>query len=122
MPLLMIAAMVQGQDALSSGTASPVLGAVVHMLLSALFGMALAMLTSRLHSNSAVAVDRVLYDAELYLVNFLIVAPVLFPCFTKANQPFESAIHVVFGALASFAALHRSSTRPPRRDPGLVPL
>ncbi len=112
MPLLMIAAMVQGQDALTSGTANPILGAVVHMLLSAVFGMAFALLATRLHSNSAVAVAGVLYGTVLYLVNFLIVAPLLFPWFTKANQPFELAIHVVFGALVSFAALRRSSTRP----------
>ncbi len=44
-------------------------------------------------------------------MNFLIVAPLLFPWFTKANQPFELAIHMVFGALESFAAL------PPKRYP-----
>ncbi len=55
MPLLMIAAMVQGQDALTSGTANRVLGAGVYTLLPALFGMAFAMLATRLHSNSAVA-------------------------------------------------------------------
>ncbi len=82
------------------------------MLLSALFGMAFALLATRLHSNSALAVAGVLYGAVLYVVNFLIVAPVLFPWFTKANQPFELAIHVVFAALVSFAALRRSSARP----------
>jgi len=61
MPLLMIAAIVQGQDALTSGTASPVLGVIMYMLLSALLGVTFAALATTLRSNAAVAVAGALF-------------------------------------------------------------
>lgn len=103
MPLMMIAAIVQGQEALMAGTASPVVGALVHMAMSAAFGVGFALLTLRTRTNGALAVAGTAYGAVLYLVNFLVVSPLLFPWFGDANQPFELVIHVVFGTLLSFA-------------------
>lgn len=67
MPLPMIAAIVQGQDALTSGTASPVLGVIMYMLLSALLGMTFAALATTLRSNAAVAVAGALFGVVLSL-------------------------------------------------------
>lgn len=103
MPMQMIAAMIQGQDALMAGTASPVLGFTVHMVLSIVYGMVFAALATRLPSNAVIAVAGAGYGLLLYVVNFLIVAPILFPWFGDANQPFEVLVHVVFGVLVSFA-------------------
>ncbi len=108
MPLMMISAMVQGQDALMAGTASPAVGVAVHMVLSIAFGVGFAALATRLKSNALIAVVGAIYGVALYVVNFLIVSPLLFPWFADANQPFELVIHVVFGVLVSYAVLRYS--------------
>lgn len=100
MPLQMIAAMVQGQGALEGGTASPLIGALVHMVLSAGFGALFGLVAARL-TDPLVAVSGLVFGVLLYVVNFLVVAPLLFPWMQNANQPFELAIHIVFGALVA---------------------
>jgi large-conductance mechanosensitive channel len=85
-PLQMIAAMVQGQAALEGGTASPLVGAVVHMVLSAGFGAAFGLDAARL-TDPLVAVAGLVFGALLRVVNFLVVAPLLFPWMQNANQP-----------------------------------
>lgn len=112
MPLLMIAAMVQGEEALMNETASPVVGALVHMVLSAMFGLAFAALTLRMRTNAAVAIVGAVYGVLLYLVNFKVVSPLLFPWFGDANQPFELTIHVVFGALLAYALFNVGARAP----------
>ncbi len=108
MPLAMIAAMVQGQSSLTNGTADPAVGAVVHMVLSAAFGMAFALVAARVRSAALISAAGVGYGALLYLVNFVLVAPLLFPWFQDANQPFELVVHIVFGTLLALAMLvHR---------------
>lgn len=114
MPLRMIATIVQGEDALAGGTASPVLGAAVHMVLSVAFGVVLGLAANRLRRDAARAALGVAYGVALYLVNFLLVAPVAFPVFRDANQPFELVVHVVFGAVAVLFLL-RFRTPAPRR-------
>ncbi len=108
MPLMMIAAMVQGQEALMTGTASPAVGVAVHMVLSIAFGVGFAALATRLKSDALIAVAGAAYGVALYVVNFLVVSPLLFPWFADANQPFELVIHVVFGVLVSYAVLRYS--------------
>ncbi len=44
-----------------------------------------------------------IYGALLYVVNFLVIAPLAFPIFEMANQPFELVVHVVFGTVLSLA-------------------
>ena len=43
------------------------------------------------------------YGLLLYVVNFLVLAPLAFTTFQAANQPFELFAHLVFGTLLSFA-------------------
>lgn len=110
MPLRMIATIVQGEEALAAGTAEPLLGAAVHMVLSVAFGVGLALLALRLPTDAHRAALGVAYGVALYLVNFLVVAPIAFPVFRDANQPFELVVHVVFGAVAVlFVLQHRSA-------------
>ena len=112
MPLQMIAAMVQGQGALEAGTASPLLGVAVHMVLSAAFGALFGAGAARL-TDPVVAVAGLVFGVLLYVVNFLVVAPLLFPWMQNANQPFELAIHIVFGAIvAPFVMTGWSRARP----------
>ena len=116
MPLKMIATIVQGEGALADGSASPVLGAVVHMVLSVAFGVGLGVLLHRVAADAVRAAVGLVYGLALYLVNFLVVAPIAFPVFRDANQPFELVIHVVFGAVAVLFLLDLRSAR---RDGGM---
>jgi hypothetical protein len=57
-------------------------------------------------SLAVVGVDESLvgtvYGVLLYVVNFLVLSPLLFPVFGDANQPFELFAHVVFGTVLAF--------------------
>jgi uncharacterized membrane protein YagU involved in acid resistance len=103
MPLRMISTIVKGDQAMAAGTTSVGLGVLVHLVLSALFGMLFALAVPRLRSNGTVALAGTLYGALLYVVNFLVLAPLAFSVFKMANQPFELFAHIVFGTLLSFA-------------------
>jgi uncharacterized membrane protein YagU involved in acid resistance len=103
MPLAMMATIVQGDAALAAGTASPSVGVLVHLALSVLFGAVFTLAAPQLQTNGTVAVAGTLYGLLLYVLNFLVLAPLLFPTFQAANQPFEVFAHMVFGTLLSFA-------------------
>lgn len=107
MPLRMIATIVQGEGALAEGTANPILGLAVHMVLSTAFGITLAVIVSRVRSDRARAVVGLLFGLALYLVNFLVISPIAFPVFQDANQPLEFTTHLVFGAVAVLFLLGR---------------
>jgi len=102
-PLMMISTIVKGEAAMANGTADPTLGWIVHGVLSILFGIAFAFVTPMFRTNGTVALVGIVYGALLYVVNFLVIAPIAFPIFQMANQPFELAIHIVFGALLALA-------------------
>jgi uncharacterized membrane protein YagU involved in acid resistance len=102
-PLMMISTLVQGEEAMEAGTASPALGLLVHAVLSAAFGVVFALIAPRLATNGTVALAGTIYGALLYVVNFLVIAPLAFPIFEAANQPFELVVHVLFGTLLSLA-------------------
>jgi uncharacterized membrane protein YagU involved in acid resistance len=103
MPLHMISTIVKGDKAMAAGTTSVGLGLLVHMVLSALFGMVFALVVPRLRTNGTVALAGTLYGVVLHVVNFLVLAPLTFTVFQDANQPFELFAHMVFGTLLSFA-------------------
>jgi uncharacterized membrane protein YagU involved in acid resistance len=103
MPLRMISTVVLGDAAMGKGTTSPALGAIVHIVLSAAFGVAFALLVPWLRTNGTVALVGTAYGLLLYLVNFQVLARLLFTTFKMANQPFEVVVHVVFGTLLSLA-------------------
>jgi uncharacterized membrane protein YagU involved in acid resistance len=85
------------------GTTSPVLGAVVHLVLSAAFGVAFGLVVPWFRTNGTVALAGVAYGLLLYLLNFQVLARLFFTTFKMANQPFEVVVHVVFGILLAFA-------------------
>jgi uncharacterized membrane protein YagU involved in acid resistance len=86
-----------------AGTASPTVGVLVHLVLSALIGAVFALAVPRLQTNGTVAVAGTAYGLLLYVVNFLVLTPLLFTTFQAANQSFEVFAHLVFGTLLSFA-------------------
>lgn len=116
MPLRMMSTVVKGADAMKEGTTSPGLGLVVHLVLSALFGVVFAVAVPYLRTNGTLALAGTVYGALLYVVNFLILAPLFFTVFEDANQPFELLVHIVFGTLLSLAFYGSGA----RRDEGFV--
>ena len=109
MPLHMMATIVQGDGAMAAKTTNPTLGVLVHLVLSAGFGMVFGLLVPRLWSNPLLAVGGLVYGVLLYVVNFGVLARLAFDTFQAANQPFELLAHAVFGTLLGFAFLHRES-------------
>ena len=103
MPLRMISTIVKGDQAMAAGTTSPALGAAVHLVLSALFGILFALAVPRFRTNGTVALAGTIYGLLLYVLNFLVLTPPVFTTFRMANQPFEVVAHLVFGTLLSFA-------------------
>lgn len=102
MPLRMMSTIVLGSGAMEAGTTSVGLGVVVHLVLSALFGIVFALVVPMLRTNGTVALVGTVYGLVLYVVNFLVLAPLIFTVFQAANQPFELFAHVVFGTLLAF--------------------
>lgn len=102
-PLMMISTIVKGEAAMANGTADPTIGWIVHGAMSIAFGIVFAFIAPLFRTNGTVALAGIIYGALLYVVNFLVIAPIAFPVFKMANQPFEFAIHVVFGALLALA-------------------
>ncbi|MDP4510534.1 hypothetical protein [Nonomuraea turcica] len=103
MPLHMIASIVQGgKQAIMAGQTSIWVGLTVHLVLSAAFGIVFALIAPMLRTNGTAALVGTVYGALLYVVNFLLLSPLLFPVFGDANQPFELFAHVVFGTVLAF--------------------
>ncbi len=103
-PLMMISTIVKGGEAaMANGTADPTVGWLVHGVLSIVFGIVFALVVPLFRTNGTVALAGIVYGALLYVLNFLVIAPLAFPIFEMANQPFELTVHIVFGALLSFA-------------------
>lgn len=72
-----------------------------------LSGVAFGVVVSRVRSDGVVAVLGAAYGAALFVVNFLVLAPVQFTPFEGANKPFELAVHVMFGSLLALALVRR---------------
>lgn len=116
MPLHMMSTLVKGAGAMMEGTTSVALGLVVHLVLSAAFGITFALIVPFLRTNGTVALAGTVFGAALYTVNFLILAPIAFTVFKDANQPFELFAHIVFGTLLSFFFFGSGA----RRDEGFL--
>lgn len=115
-PLRTIATLVEGPP---STEAVPGLGVVVHVVLSALFGLVFATLLLPLRRRSAgwLTWAGLAFGGVVYLVDFQLIAPSAgwFAAFQDANQPFMLAAHLVFGSvLAALLLLAKPRTAPRR--------
>jgi len=104
-PLLGISTIVLGSGALEDGSANAALGLVVHTVLSVVYGVVFAILATRVRSDGLVSLLGAVYGALLFVVNFLILAPLSFTAFEGANKPFEFVVHVFYGSLLALAFL-----------------
>jgi hypothetical protein len=111
-PLRMIATIVEGPP---PAEAVQGVGVVVHVVLSALFGLIFATLLLPLRRRSAgwFAWAGLLFGGVIYLVDFLVLARSVawFSAFQGTNQPLELAAHLVFGSvLAALLLLAKPRT------------
>lgn len=104
-PLEAISSIVLGAEALETGEASVPLGFVVHTALSVAYGVLFALLVVRVADDGVVAALGAAFGALLFVVNFLVLAPLQFTPFVGANKPFELVVHVVYGSLLAIAFL-----------------
>lgn len=98
-PLLMISTIATGAESVDSGNTNMVLGLLVHLVLSGLFGLGFVALTPRLGTNGSLLLVGAAYGMGVYVVNFRILSPFVFPAFQEASQPFELLIHLLYGLL-----------------------
>lgn len=113
-PLRLISTIVKGKSALQDGTADVGTGWIVHIVISALFGIVFALIVPMFRTNGTVALAGGLFGALIFVLDFLIIAEVWLDQFQMPNKPFELAIHIVFGHVLA-VAFYSSGTR--RREP-----
>ena len=105
MPLRMIGAMVLGSEALAPGyslATAALAGAVVHMVMSGIFGMTFGLIASLVpalaRSRGALVVAASLFGLILWLVDFYVIAPAAgwdwFP--NGTNETVQFLAHTVF--------------------------
>jgi uncharacterized membrane protein YagU involved in acid resistance len=92
-PLKLISSIVLGIQAVAPTyplASAAVVGLIVHMVMSMIFGLTFIYLLAAVRQVQAptgrLLVYGALFGIALWVVNFLILAPVLFPQFTKVNQ------------------------------------
>lgn len=106
MPLRAFASVVLGESALqtaSLGTAV-VVGVVAHLVLSAIFGVIYGLLNSTFSSKTETSFGRqaglgLLFGAVLWIVNFQIIARILYPWFLGMPQLYQVLMHAIFFGL-----------------------
>ena len=108
-PPHMMAAMVLGKGVLPEpGTYAPfsmmimTVAMMVHMVLSVIYGLIGAWLVHRFDWEWALAIGAV-FGLAIYIVNFYMIAPAMFPWFEMARNAMSLFSHVVFGALLGLA-------------------
>lgn len=107
-PVHLIAAMVLGFDALpppsdfDAGLLA--VASLVHFTLAIGYGLVGAWLFDRL-SYRAASVAGAVFGAALYLVNYDVIAPLLFPWLVELRGVVGVITHVVFGAVMALAVV-----------------
>lgn len=105
MPLHMFASLVMGMDAMEAqGTGVLILGAIVHLVLSAAFGLVYGLVNARFSTKAQTSFGSqagigVLFGLALWFVNFQIIARIAFPWFLDAPQFLQALMHAAFFGL-----------------------
>lgn len=105
--LLMISTIATGRNSVENGTASVAVGVLIHLALSASYGVIFSRFVPRMHTNGTLLLCGGIYGLAVYVVNFRILSPLLFPAFQHANQPFEVLVHLVYGQVLALIFLSR---------------
>ena len=104
-PPRMIAAMVMGKDVLpppaTFDATIMMVAMAVHLMMSVVYGLILGAIVHRMGKGAALATGALFGLVALYLVNFHVVAPMMFPWFTQAQNWVSVLSHVVFGVVVA---------------------
>jgi hypothetical protein len=109
-PPRMIAAMLMGKEVLPPPAAfdgSVMMTAMmIHFPLSIVYGLILGWIVHRL-AGAKVALIGAVFGLTIYFINFYLVAPVLFPWFTEAQNMVSFLAHFLYGVVlgGSYAGL-----------------
>jgi hypothetical protein len=99
MPLRMIGAIILGEQALEptySLWAAGAAGVIVHIVLAVIYGAVFTLILGGLRSVFWEIVLGGLYGFALWLINFYVIAPALFPWFLDADPVIQFLAHTVF--------------------------
>jgi uncharacterized membrane protein YagU involved in acid resistance len=115
MPLRMIGAIALGPAALEptySLWGAGLAGLVVHIVLAVIYGAVFALIFGGLRSPAVDIAVGAAFGLALWLINFYVIAPVMFPWFTEANPMVQFIAHTFFfGAVLGWymwSARHRA--------------
>jgi uncharacterized membrane protein YagU involved in acid resistance len=113
-PPRMMAAMVLGKDVLPPPATFDLgimmTAMMIHLPLSIVYGLILGWAAHRFSNMGTIAIG-VLFGLAIYLINFYLVAPVVFPWFTQAQNWVSLVSHLMFGFVlgGAYAGLRRPS-------------
>jgi uncharacterized membrane protein YagU involved in acid resistance len=116
MPVRMFASVVLGQGAMQGPLGVPlVVGTIAHLVLSAIFGIVYGLLAARTSEATKTSFGRqaglgILFGLVVWLVNFHIIARVLYPWFLGAPQFLQAMMHGLFFGLP-LALIYAASER-----------
>lgn len=106
-PPRMIGAMVLGKDVLPPPATfdAGVVGAAsgVHFVLSILYGLVIGALIHRMRPLGVALLSGSTVGLGIYLVNFYLIAPALFPWFEMARNWISIFTHILFGLVSAYA-------------------
>jgi hypothetical protein len=126
MSVRMLASVVLGHAAFDTATVAKVLlvGGVVHLALSAIFGVAYGLFAGRLPPNMQTSLSKqawlgLVFGATLWLVNFRLVSVIFYPWFLQMPQVLQMFLHATFFGLplALMYAVAERRAHPNRRAP-----
>jgi hypothetical protein len=113
-PPRMIGAMVLGRDVLpppATFDIGVVLAAMmVHFVLAIIFGLIVGLLVHRMTQLGTALLIGAGFGLTIYLVNFYLIAPVLFPWFEMARNWISIFNHILFGIVTAGAYLRLRHT------------
>lgn len=116
MPIRMFASVVLGMSAMQGplGTAL-IVGTIAHLVLSAVFGVIYGLFNARVSETSKTSFGRqagigILFGLAVWLVNFQIIARVLYPWFLGTPQFLQAMMHGLFFGLP-LALIYAASER-----------
>jgi hypothetical protein len=125
MPFRMFASIVLGQAALMevSAGAAFAIGGLVHLVLSGIFGLVYGLASSRLSAETRANLTRqagigLAFGLALWLVNFQLIARLLYPWFLGTPQALQALLHAIFFGLPLgllYGAAERRLERPRRQ-------
>lgn len=110
-PPRMIAAMAMGREVLPPpadfAMAPMMVAMVIHFMLSIVYGLVIGCIVGKLGMGKALLAGAAFGLLAIYMLNFHLVAPLLFPWFTQAQNWISVVAHVLFGMVVagSYVAL-----------------